>query len=541
MASRRRVPARALRLSALLPLALGLLASVLPAPAGAQGRDYRIGPQDVLKVTVWEHDELTRTVPVTDEGTILFPLLGEVRVGGLTVAQAEARLRELLDRDFVIDPRVSVTVQEYRSQRVFVLGEAAKPGIYTLTGTTTLLDVLSQAGGPTASAGAWVTVTRAANGPSPAPGAGGLRVSLKQLADGDPAANVRLSNGDTIFIPKMTSFFVLGEVQRQGAFAMDREITVLEAITLAGGFTDRAAPSGAKILRKRPDGPQATIEVNLSGADPRARELPLVEGDTLVVPRGNVFFVAGEVRKPGVYQLDASTTAFGAISLAGGLTERAAPGQGKLIRRLPSGEEQTTLVDLSGGDPRARELALRDGDTLLIPAGDLFFVLGEVNKPGAFQLVGQSSIIDGILMAGGFTTRAAANRVKVVRRLPTGEEHPMLLDLATPNTKGRDIPLVAGDTVMVPAGGSTFYVLGAVKAPGSFQLQDGATAIQAIAMAGGFTGRAAQTRVRVIRTHDDGRQETLVVDLAQVIKDGRKDKDIPIAANDVIVVPERFF
>ena len=211
-----------------------------------------------------------------------------------------------------------------------------------------------------------------------------LRVGLKLLLDGDPAANVALQHGDTVYLRKMTSFFVLGEVQRQGAFAVDKETTILEAITLAGGFSDRAAPAGVKLLRKRADGSQETLEVNLSGADPRARELRLAEGDTVVVPRGNSFFVVGEVKQPGVYLLDPGTTAFAGLTRAGGVTDRAAPTQGRLIRRLPSGEEQTTLVDLSGAEPRARDLPLQDGDTLLVPAGNLFFVLGEVSRPGAF-------------------------------------------------------------------------------------------------------------------------------------------------------------
>jgi polysaccharide export outer membrane protein len=595
--------------------------------AESQAPAYLVGSGDVLRVTVWGHDNLSRADAVSPQGTLAFPLIGEVSVAGLTTAQVEARIRELLDRDYIVDPRVSVAVQEYRSQKVIVLGEVVKPGAYPLTGLTTLLDVLSQAGGQTPAAGGTVMVTRAPSESSTAGIGEALRVNLRKLLDGDPAANLRLQSGDTVFFPRMTSFFVLGEVQRQGAYAMERETTVLEAITLAGGFTDRAAPRGAKILRKRADGPQTTIDVDLSGTDARAREMVLVEGDTLMVPRGNVFFVAGEVRKPGIYLLDGSTSAFGALTLAGGLTERAAPAQGKLIRRGPSGDEQTLVLDLSGADPRAREVPLKDGDTLLIPAGDLFFVLGEVNKPGAFPLVGATTVVDGVLLAGGFTSRAAESKVKVTRRLPTGEEQVMVLDLSVPNSRGRDISLMAGDTVMIPTGtgatvyilgevkspgvfplqdgtttmqavalaggftpkaaeskvkvtrrlptgeeqvmvldlagpssrgrdfplmtgdtvtvptgtGSTVYVLGEVKSPGAFPFQDGATTIQAIALAGGFTDRAAPSRVRIIRTREDGKQETLVMDANDIIKRGRKDKDVPLAANDVVVVPESLF
>ena len=439
------VPARAADRGPLVRQPMGgLLCLVLlfgPATlAESQAPAYLVGSGDVVRITVWGHDSLSRTDAVSPQGTLAFPLIGEIPVAGLTTAQVETRIRELLDRDYIVDPRVSVAVQEYRSQKVIVLGEVAKPGAYPLAGVTTLLDVLSQVGGQTPTAGSTVMVTRAPAENGAAGTGETLRVNLRKLLDGDPAANLRLQNGDTVFFPKMTSFFVLGEVQRQGAYALERETTVLEAITLAGGFTDRAAPRGSRILRKRADGPQTTIDVDLSEADARAREMVLVEGDTLMVPRGNVFFVAGEVRKPGVYLLDGSTSAFGAITLAGGLTERAAPAQGKLIRRGAGGEEQTLVLDLSGADPRAREVPLKDGDTLLIPAGDLFFVLGEVSKPGAFPLVGATTVVDGVLLAGGFTSKAAESKVKVTRRLPTGEEQVMVLDLSVPNARGPGHP-----------------------------------------------------------------------------------------------------
>jgi polysaccharide export outer membrane protein len=97
-----------------------------------------------------------------------------------------------------------------------------------------------------------------------------------------------------------------------------------------------------------------------------------------------------------------------------------------------------------------------------------------------------------------------------------------------------------GDTILVPTGNS-FYVMGEVKKPGAYQLEQAATAIEGIALAGGFTDKAAPNRTKIIRTHRDGRQETFVVDLNDVIKRGRKDKDVPLLANDVLVVPESYF
>jgi polysaccharide export outer membrane protein len=115
-----------------------------------------------------------------------------------------------------------------------------------------------------------------------------------------------------------------------------------------------------------------------------------------------------------------------------------------------------------------------------------------------------------------------------------------VLDLSGSDPRARDFLLKDGDTLVVPAG-NTFYVLGEVKKPGAYQLDQATTAIQGIAVAGGFTDKAAPNRTKIIRTHKDGRQETLLVDLNEVIKRGRKDQDVPLIANDVIVVPESFF
>jgi len=524
-------------------LAAVWLVVALSGQTVAQQTDYRIGPSDILKVTVFGHEDLTRNVTVATNGSIGFPLLGDVPAAGLTLGDLESRLRELLGKDYLVDPKVSVVVQEYRSQRVFVLGEVEKPGAYPLTGQVRLVDILSQAGGAGKAAGRQVMVVRGqkTDGPS-APGTSGsttMRINLKRLIEGDGTENIVLQSGDTIFVPKVTSVFVLGEVVKPGAYALDKDTSPLEALSLAGGFTESAAPGSAKLVRRRDDGSQETIEVDLSGADPRARQLLLAEGDTLVVPRGNTYFVSGEVKKPGAYQIGRSSTAFSAITTAGGFTDRAAPSQVKLLRRAPSGEE-TRVLDLSGSDTRARDYPLQDGDTLLVPTGNAFYVLGEVRKPGAYQVGAATTAFAAITQAGGFTEKAAQGLVKLTRRLPSGEDKVSVLDLSGGDAKTREFLLRDGDILLVPAG-NTFYVLGEVRKPGAYQLEQATTAIQAVAMAGGFTDKAAPNRTRIIRTHRDGRQETLQVDLNEVIKRGGRDKDIVLTANDVIVVPESYF
>src|SRR5262245_6279155 len=173
-----------------------LLTMALSAHVVAQQTDYRIGPSDVLKVTVFGHEDLTRSVTVAANGSIGFPLLGDVPAADLTPGELESRLRELLAKDYLVDPKVSVAVQEFRSQRVFVLGEVERPGAYPLTGQVRLVDILSQAGGAGKAAGREVLVVRGpkADGPS-APGTSGsttARISLKRLIEGNGAENLVL-------------------------------------------------------------------------------------------------------------------------------------------------------------------------------------------------------------------------------------------------------------------------------------------------------------------------------------------------------------
>lgn len=359
-----------------LLILVGVVALILFARSGSSAtvEGYRIGPGDVLKVTVWGHEDLSRPVVVPADGRIPFPLIGDVQVTGLTPTELEGRLRELLGKDYLVDPQVTVSVQEYRSQRVFVLGEAEKPGTYPLTGRTTLLDVLSQAGGPAKTSSRQAVVVRAPKAEAPVtPGTAGtttFRVNLTKLLDGISTENLVLESGDTVYLPKQTSFFVLGEVKKPGAYVLDKDTSALEAITLAGGFTERAASTVAKVLRRKADGSQETIALDLGGSDARARDFLLTENDTILVPTGNSFYVLGEVKKPGAYQLEHAGTAIEGVALAGGFTDRAAPNRTKIIRTHRDGRQETIMIDLNDVIKRGRkdkDVPLLANDVVVVP------------------------------------------------------------------------------------------------------------------------------------------------------------------------------
>lgn len=352
--------------------ALGLLLAVAAGFGVAPAQEYTIGPGDVLKITVWGHEDLSKDYPVTLDGQVPFPLIGAVQAAGLTTSELARRLRDLLEKDYLVDPQVIVAVKDYLSSKVHVMGEAEKPGLFYLSGPTTLLEVLSKAGGLSKSAGKDLVLVRTEAGKDGAPGGAStvlLRLDVRKIQAGDVKENVLLQNGDMMFVPKASAFFVLGEVNKAGTFPLDKETSVLEAITLAGGYNGTAAPSGVKVLRRTRAGKQETISLDLSGAVPRDQNFRIEDGDTVMVPKGNTFFVFGEVKKPGAYQLDKETNLLEGITIAGGFTDKAAPGRTRVIRTTDRGQ-QTISVDMNDvirRGQRDKAIRLLENDVIVVP------------------------------------------------------------------------------------------------------------------------------------------------------------------------------
>ena len=237
-------------------------------------KEYEIGPEDMLEIRVWDHDDLTREVYVSREGVFSYPLIGTVEAGGLSIEQLEKEIRGRLSGKYIIDPQVSVAVKEYKSKKVFVLGEVGGsgkgPGTYPLTGKTTLIEVLTMAGGPTKDAGSEVIVMRPKNSrenPVTPEQAGKddkvIKVDLRRLLDGDNRQNIYLEPNDTVYVSKAAYFFVYGQVKNPGKYNLEKDTTVLKAITTAGGATEKAAVNRTKVVREK-QGAKEEIRVNLT-------------------------------------------------------------------------------------------------------------------------------------------------------------------------------------------------------------------------------------------------------------------------------------
>jgi polysaccharide export outer membrane protein len=261
-----------------------------PSRPAVSAQEYRIGPEDVLNINIFEAQELNREVRVSASGEISLPLLGSVRAVGLTSRDLEFVLQELLHRTYMKDPHVSVFVRDMQSHPVSVMGAVRRPGVFQIRGSKTLLEILSLAEGLTDDAGESVIILRgAALSPEPDPATdhpaltdqpssgaqntgeaqaassvlnsnpslseSALQVSLKDLLESsDSRNNPMVHPGDIVKVTRAGVVYVIGEVRKPGGFALksNESISVVQALALSEGLTRTAAKGGARIIRTDP-------------------------------------------------------------------------------------------------------------------------------------------------------------------------------------------------------------------------------------------------------------------------------------------------
>jgi polysaccharide export outer membrane protein len=266
---------------ALLTLVVLLLAGAAQQPAAVAPADYVVGAHDVLDIVVFGEADLTKAVTVDAEGGFDYPYIGRVRAAGSTARAIAVEIATRLKETYV-NPQVSVEVAKFRSQNVIVLGYVHAPGRYPLAGSMSVLEMIAAAGSPTAAAAPYVVISRPAGaGPrlptAEARGGSTLRITMKELRNGQVPEGFTLRDGDTITVPKADTVTVIGHVKTAGPVVLDGEMTVMQAIGLAGGVTERGALNRVKIYRQANGTTEQVRGVKLSD---------LVQaGDTIEVPQ----------------------------------------------------------------------------------------------------------------------------------------------------------------------------------------------------------------------------------------------------------------
>ncbi len=239
-----------------------LVALLAPLPAAAQDAGYTLGPGDVVRINVFQNADMLTETRVAENGNITFPLVGAVKVGGLTVAQAQSRIAEALTKGgFVNNPQVNLLVVQFKSKQVSVLGYVNRPGRFPIEeASVTLADMLATAGGIANGGADEVIITRTAGG-----GSEQLTVNMDAMfVDKEIKSNLVLQNGDIIYVPRAPVFYIYGEVQRPGAYRIERNMTVMQALSLGGGPTLRGTDKGMRLTRRNPQGLVQEYEASLN-------------------------------------------------------------------------------------------------------------------------------------------------------------------------------------------------------------------------------------------------------------------------------------
>jgi len=262
-----------------------------PDSRGAAAADYKVGPYDVLSITVYEEEDLTReAVRVSGNGYISFPLISRLKVDNISTSEIERLIsHKLAEGQYLLDAHVSVMVTGYNSKRFLVLGAAKSPGSYSLKAQERVLDAISRAEGiDSAQAGKKGMIIRTEGRKSGQERKIVIEIDLQGLLKGrDQISNIYLADKDVLFIPPVEHFYIIGQVNTPGAYPLPgKEITLVEAIGMAGGFTRIAARNKTRIIRVE-NGVEKIIQVKvdaITNAGKKIQDVLIQPGDVIVVP-----------------------------------------------------------------------------------------------------------------------------------------------------------------------------------------------------------------------------------------------------------------
>jgi len=312
--------------------------------ASAQEPNYVLGPGDLVKITVFNNPDLTLETRVSEGDTISFPLIGQVKVGGISTFAAEKKIADLLEKGgFIKNPQVNILVTQFQSKLVSVLGSVFKPGRYPLERTTNLADLLALVGGVTPDGSDLVTITTTS---------GKTEYDLQKIVGKpDGLKSIILSGGEVVYV-HARDISVMGQVMKPGKYAVVGGVrTVADFLSVAGGINPATGSDTVTVTTVR-DGKINRFDVDVDSlfrTGDNAANIELASGDSVYVPRAPMYYIYGEVQRPGSYRIERGMTVMQAIAQGGGLTLRGTQRNIKLNRRNAKGdtlELHPTLTDL---------------------------------------------------------------------------------------------------------------------------------------------------------------------------------------------------
>lgn len=322
-------------------LALFMLVCMLAYIPGshAASTDYQLGPGDAIRISVFQNPDLSLETRVSESGTITYPLVGEVKVGGLSPREAEQVIaQKLKDGNFVKRPQVNMTLVEVRGSQIAVIGLVNKPGRFPVeSANMRLSEAIAAAGGVAGTAGTGTAVVTGKREGKP------IRVETDIaslfLSEGS-AQDTVLRAGDIIYVMTGNQVSIQGQVNRPGRYALEsNKMHVSEVLTLAGGLTADAADMA--IVAGKRNGENFRKEIDIPAlylSDSNDQNMLIAAGDEVYVQKAPVYYIYGEAQKPGAYRIERNMTVVQALAQGGGPTIRGTQRNLKLMRKDSKGQ-----------------------------------------------------------------------------------------------------------------------------------------------------------------------------------------------------------
>ncbi|MFT3682430.1 MAG: SLBB domain-containing protein [Ferruginibacter sp.] len=485
----------------------------IPTPSG-----YILGPDDQLIINVFGYSERTYNVTVNEEGNIYIPQVGPLFVNGLSIEQASAKIKSKLASTVYKAIRsgqtsVQISLGKIRSVRVTVIGEAKKPGTYTISSLTTLFNVLYLCGGPS-DLGSYRKIELIRGN------------ELKRTVDlyafllkGDQKDNVLLQEGDVVRIPYYDNRVILnGFVKHKGKYELVNGESFEKLLQFSGGFTDDAFKGNVTVyqLSDKERRIKDLLKTQFSSYQP-------LSGDSIFAGKildryENILTIKGAVMRPGEYELVNNLSLKELIEKAGGVKEEVYTKRGSISRLNPDRTPAQVSFDVDSVLSGKLNILLKKSDSVTVYSifdlinKNTISVDGLVNKPGTYRWAERISLRDVVLMAGGFTEGADIKNIEVSRRIEniklTQLNHVqteiITVDLSD-SSRNTDVELKPFDVVTVRQQSGytnqrTVSVEGMVINPGRYTLRmSGDKISDIIKRAGGFTANADTTAIVIKR------------------------------------------
>lgn len=487
----------------------------IPAPA-----NYMLGPDDEVVISVYGYSEKKYNLNVNEQGEIYIPNVGPVYVNGLSLEDAAQKITSKLAATIYRNissgqTKVQVTLGKIRSIRVTVIGQAKKPGNYTVSSLTTLYNILFLSGGPTAM-GSYRNIEIIRGGQAKK-----IADLYEFLVEGNQKGNALLQEGDVVRIPYYGNRVTLtGNVKREGKFEMLDDETFRNLLNFSGGFTDDAYRGAVTVIRLT-DSTKKIVDLSANNYNSfKIRGSDKINVGKLQDEFGNRIYISGSVLRPGPFQLTQGMTIKDLIEKAGGVTVDAFTKQVSIYRYFKNKMPSVVSVNLDS--------VFNDNSTVLLQKNDSVSVHsifefnekytvsaeGNVRKPGSIQWRDNMTLRDLLLEVGGISELGDSSNIEISRRIKNvnvstenhNESELIHINLSSQNSGRNDINLQPFDMIVVKTlpgyvSQRSILIMGEVKSPGKYGLQRSGDKISDVLYrTGGFKSSADSTSITIRRS-----------------------------------------